>query len=496
VQTRTKITISLTAAGLILFGGYGLYLMRSERQDLLKAVEREVRLLGRSIQVSAENALRDRQPEDIRDILQTLERVDETTGVVVYDASGRVIAASGDLVLETIEPVVQKAMDEGAPNLRFEPPDGLDRVQLALPLIGDDESLLGGLVLVRPLDEVKRDLDATRRGIGLSVALFVLTSAVLGLLLGTVYISQPLARMAKAMRQVRGGDLTSALSIDRRDEVGALAQEFNVMVAELHEVRRRLEQETESRQRLQRSLQEVDKLVTIGQLSAGLAHEIGSPLQVLYGRARLLAARADDPAETRRIASILVAQTDRITRIVAKLLHLARRHPLRVAPVDVPAAVRTVLELLETEARRRGVTLTLQAAPELPALLGDADEIQQVVLNLVTNALNATPSGGEITIDVEARRSVCGNSLAPVPCIRMIVSDTGCGIAPETQAHLFDPFFTTRRAQGGTGLGLAVVKAIVTDRAGTIAVSSQPGHGTTFTINLPVNPAPVQANIA
>jgi signal transduction histidine kinase len=274
--------------------------------------------------------------------------------------------------------------------------------------------------------------------------------------------------------------------------MGAVAAEFNTMVAELRETRQRLDQEAESHHRLQHALQAADKLITIGQLSAGLAHEIGSPLQVLRGRARTLLTRAQDAAEVQRNAEILIAQTDRITRIVEQLLHFTRRRSAALSRNDVSPAVRNVVELMQHEAQRRGVSLTLQTPEHLPPLWVDTDEIQQIVLNLIANALAATPRGGEVIVHVEKSSLVPRNGSHEIPALRLTVTDTGRGITPEVHAHLFEPFFTTRAAEGGTGLGLAVVKALVIDHGGTITVESTPGMGSEFVVVLPVHSATLQ----
>jgi HAMP domain-containing protein len=244
-------------------------------------------LLGRSLQAAVENALRDRQLADIEETIKYLERIDPSITILIYDPTGRLIRAVQQS--QPPDPSSQNAL-ETAMHLRqavfaFHPPGNAKQAILALPLTDDSDALLGGLLLVRPLLEMQRAQRDLQYHIAVAVLLFVLTTTVLGLIAGAVYITRPLARMAEAMKEVRAGNLMSALPDTRKDEMGAVAAEFNVMVAELRDARRRLEEEAESRRRLQQALQEADKLITIGQMSAGLAHEIGSPLQVLRGRA-------------------------------------------------------------------------------------------------------------------------------------------------------------------------------------------------------------------
>jgi signal transduction histidine kinase len=344
----------------------------------------------------------------------------------------------------------------------------------AAPLTADSGEVIGAIVVARVIDDLRADLARTRwRLIAVVVALVAVTLAA-GVLLGTAYITRPLATVLDGISHVRAGDFRSAVPLAHRDEIGALVDEFNAMVAALADARQRIDHETEARLRLERGLQGIDKMVTIGQLSAGLAHEIGSPLQVLSARASALATRSADP-ETRRQAEILVEQTARITRIVDQLLSFGRRRPAVIAPRDLARPVRTVLELLDGEARRRGAALELAVDGGDHTIDADEDQLQQIVLNLVRNALAATPAGGRITVRIEAATEPAG--------VRLIVRDTGPGIPAELQDRLFEPFFTTRASEGGTGLGLAVVRAIVTEHGGTITARSD--RGAEFVVHFP-----------
>ncbi len=357
---------------------------------------------------------------------------------------------------------------------------------LGLPLANQDGSPAGGLVLIRSLDELRRDLIDTRRGIVLSVILLVLATTALQFFLGTVYVTRPLTVMAKAMRKLRSGDLTAGLASSRHDEVGALAGEFDSLVADLRSARERIAREVESRNSLERGLQQVDKLVTIGQLSAGLAHEIGSPLQIMNGRARALLTRPHSPEDVRKNAEILADQTDRIARIVEQLMRFSRRRAVNLSETDLRRPVEAVLDLVDFSARRLGVSLELHCEERMPPAVLDVDQIQQVILNLLKNALEATPAGGKITISIQQSVLEPRERGTRVPAARLVVEDSGCGMSPDVLDKLFEPFFTTRAAQGGTGLGLAVVKAIVLQHGGSVSAASTPGRGSRFTVDLPL----------
>lgn len=493
-RVSIKLSFVLTVGGFLIFGAYGVYELHTERNNLQREVEQETMLLGRSLQVGVENALRDRQVADIEETIKRLARIDPTITIMVYNPQSQLIAAvreNGPPSAFT-QPLREVAMTAREAEFAFYPAQQSTHAALALPLSDHNGTLLGGLLVVRPLTDMHRALHDLQQSILVTVFLFVLTTTILGLLAGRIYITRPLSRMAAAMKQVRAGNLQSILPVDRRDEMGAVAVEFNTMVTELREARWHLEQEAESRRRLQHALQEADKLITIGQLSAGLAHEIGSPLQVLRGRARSLLTRAHDTAEVQRNAEILITQTDRITRIVEQLLRFTRRRPATFTRSDVRPAISNVVELMQHEAQRRGVSLALQTPENLPQVWVDTDEMQQIVLNLIANALAATPRGGQVTVHVEESVLVPRNGNHTIPALRLAVTDTGRGIAPEVHERVFEPFFTTRAAEGGTGLGLAVVKALVTDHGGTITAISTPGLGSEFVVVLPVHSTALQ----
>ncbi len=482
LRLSQKLTLALSLNALVVFAALGAWQLRSEEDDLRIAAERDARLLGRSLQVAFENALRDRQGEDVIETLRELERSEPEVDLFVYDAGGRLIAASTGARPRTDE----RVRPPSAVRVTFIPESESHTLELAAPLNVASESQKSTLILSRPLDEMRRDLRATRTRVVFSVWSFVCAVAGLTMLLSRFWVAHPLEQMIDRMRRVRAGDLSSASISARSDEVGEALREFDVLVRELAEARHRLEAEIEHRRRLEDGMRRLDKLVTVGQLAAGLAHEIGSPLQVLAGRIRALQRNADRPDETRRIAGILLEQTERITRIVSRLSGVLRRAPLRFEPTDVAKATRTVIDLMEGEARRRGITLRLAATNDLPSISSDGDQIQQLVLNLVRNALEASEPGGTIDVMVSQVPPEFENARMQAG-VRISVEDHGRGMDQATVERACEAFFTTREHEGGTGLGLAVVKDIVDEHRGMLEVQSEPGVGTRVDVLLPLS---------
>ena len=221
------------------------------------------------------------------------------------------------------------------------------------------------------------------------------------------------------------------------------------------------------------------RLVTVGRLAAGVAHEIRNPLSSIKGFATYFRERYRDDEQDAQTASILIQEVDRLNRVVGQLLEFSRPVSILPRPVQPQRLIADIAKLVEAQTRAKGVAIAVRHRAGLPEVLLDADRLNQVLLNLFLNGIEAMEPGGVLTVQVEegadARR------------LEIQVSDTGAGIRPEDLAHIFEPYFTTR--PNGTGLGLAIAHNIIEAMGGEIAVQSAPGAGTTFTIKLPAPPA-------
>lgn len=494
MRISTKLVIGLSLVSTSILGTYGYWQYRQEEKDLRAAAERDFRVLSTAVVVAVENSVRDRQTADIREILDSLEVREPEIDVFVVDGEGRLtadsftsstpeqtaLAAADDLDLRRVATSV-----DAQPVVRFEGRRNSLRLVGVFPLWNDDRVKVGALAIVRPLEGLRSDLRWTF--ISTVASSLTLIAGITGVswLLIVRYVRRPLARLVVAMRAVRGGDLSASMPPLGADELGAMAVEFNAMIRQLAQARRQLLEAAESREALEGALQRADKLVTVGQLSAGLAHEIGSPLQILSGRARALAARTDLPPDVSRTARILDEQSDRITRIVEQLLSFARRKTTRVGEVDLGGPIAVIVDLLAGEARRRGVQLEFERPQTLPPVMADADQVQQVVMNLLNNALRATPSGGRVRVVLAASSFDTADGASEQPSVALRVEDSGPGIAAPLLERIFEPFFTTWSSAGGTGLGLSVVKSIVDEHGGTIHVSSEQDQGASFVVHFP-----------
>ena len=232
------------------------------------------------------------------------------------------------------------------------------------------------------------------------------------------------------------------------------------------------------RKRLEMRLRQAERLAELGTLASGMAHEIGTPMNVILGRAEYLLQRTTDEGMKKGLATI-VTQIERITKVMNQLLSFARRKPLEQRAVDLGEIVEDSLEMFEERIAHSRVTIEKTIESSLPPVLADRDQLIQVLINLVMNSLHAMPEGGRLglSLDRENRH------------VRLGVSDTGHGMPEEIRSKVFEPFFTTKDFGKGTGLGLTVVKGIIEEHGGTIAVESVVDKGTTFWIRLPLEEA-------
>ena len=232
------------------------------------------------------------------------------------------------------------------------------------------------------------------------------------------------------------------------------------------------------RKRMEEQLRRTERIAELGTLASGMAHEIGTPMNVILGRAEYLMQRTQEEPLKKGLQTI-ISQVERITRVMNQLLAFARRKPVERRALDLQKTVEDNLEIFEERLGRHRIIVERSFEESCPPVFADADQMSQVVINLVMNALHAMPDGGTLRVGVLPNDGM----------VRLTVADTGHGIPQDVVDKIFDPFFTTKEFGKGTGLGLTVVKGIIEEHQGTIAVESDSGKGTTFTIHLPVHQA-------
>lgn len=475
MRITTRMTLTLTLLALVVLGGYGWYVARRAEAELEDTVARKTRLVAEALVAGIEADLREGRWAQVQD---TLARIDHGEIVVrIADGEGELRAESplAPPLDDDEHATIVAALAGLETFMVLREDDGSLLAHYALPLTDATEHRIGAVFVGQRLRGLRDAIADFRRDAALSVAAFVLAAAAAATWTGRVYLAEPIARLVAGMRRVRAGELARLGAREQTTEIRELGHEFDAMVVQLAATRRDLVAAEAGRVELERRLRRADKLISIGQLAAGIAHEIGSPLQVLVGRARAIATRDYELADVRRHALIIADQGERIAAIVTRLLDYARRHPERPVATDPGAAAATVVDLLTAEAERREVALVCEVEAGVAQVMSPPGALEQIVLNLTLNALEATEAGGTVRVSVLDRAAG----------VEIAVTDDGRGIPVEDHERVFDAFFTTRAAEGGTGLGLAVVRSLVDELAGRISLVSQPGSGSELRVWLP-----------
>jgi len=296
-------------------------------------------------------------------------------------------------------------------------------------------------------------------------------------------VLRPIRKLDDATRRLADGDLTTRVDGSRADEIGGLGRSFNTMVEHLRDSRREIEEWNRTLERrvdeAREKLVHAEKMASLGRMAGGVAHEFNNMLGGILGIAEE-ATRDESLAEVRESLEVIARTAARAEVVTGNLLRFARPGPAREPePVDLAGVIADATALVAADAERHGVTVESDVAPDLPdpALRGRPEEIHQVVLNLLMNAVQATPDGGPLRVSARAD----GDD------VLVEVVDRGVGIAEKDRARIFEPFYTARPGteEPGTGLGLAVAYSIVDRHGGRIDVESEVGEGTTVTIRLP-----------
>jgi len=306
----------------------------------------------------------------------------------------------------------------------------------------------------------------------LALSLTLLGGAALLSIYWSHRLTRPIEELSKATRMVAQGRFEIEVKSDSGDEIGALAGSFNRMATELHSREQALKD-------LYGQLVQSEKMAAFGSLGAGIAHEVKNPLAGILGITQLSLRGVDGGHPLQKNLLIIEKETKRCKTIIENLLKFARQEKVEFEAVDIPQVVADAVAIVDHQLGIHNIRVEQQLEAGLPGCLGNANQLQQVLMNLMINAQQAMAgSSSSGTLRISARQGESG-------AVELRVSDTGPGIAQEIQEKIFDPFFTTKPAGQGTGLGLSVTYGIVKEHGGEIRLESGLGVGTTFIITLP-----------
>ncbi len=335
------------------------------------------------------------------------------------------------------------------------------------PLFGSDRKIQGILFLGVPRRYSFPSIVSGWQFFGIIVGLGIFMAAALGYTIAR-RISKTINLFAGVARSVAEGKLDQEIRVRGKDEIGDLASAFNLMIGRLRQMRK-----------LEEELRRKDRLAALGELSAGVAHEIRNPLGIIKNSAQVLQDKLKNKdAKSKELTDFIIEEANRLNKVVTNFLDFARPQRPSLEVREIPPLIEKSLERLESQTPGTNIKVVKRYEQGLPPAPVDDELLSQVFLNLITNAFQAMPEGGTLTITAQAEKT---ENRKP-KTIKISFSDTGCGIPETGLPKVFNPFFSIR--QGGTGLGLSIVHKIVESHGGEISVESQVGKGTVFTLRL------------
>lgn len=346
----------------------------------------------------------------------------------------------------------------------------------------------GALEISESLSKLKNYIHETvERSIILGALMAMLGFTMLWVL-GVKLVGKPLNQLMEMTRKVGDGDFSSRVIIQGSHELSSLADSMNQMCEQLSQAWKAVHKESEARIAALEQLRHAERLTTLGRLSSGIAHELGTPLNVVSGRAKLILTGELSREETMQCSEIIRAQSERMTQLIRELLDFARRRAPKKSPVDLKNLAGQVMEMLSSTAEKQFVTLNILKDSDIPLVSVDQFQIQQVIINLIMNGIQAMPDGGNLEIGLSKE---CSHPPEPGNSdehnyVSLYIKDEGKGILKDNINHIFEPFFTTKDIGKGTGLGLSIAYGIVQEHGGWINVESKVGKGSCFTIFLPL----------
>jgi len=500
-----KLMLSITVIVIIVAAVSGLVNIKTEEQQLLHTMVLGADQLTKAITSAIWHAMLDDHREAAYQVMQTIAQKQGIDRIRMFNRAGQAMFSTN---LEDHQHQIP------GPDLSrhvsiFQAGDRR-RLDMVTPIYNEPScaqtachahpagvKVLGVLDLQLNLDTVDREVANMKLRVLLVTGVEISLISLFIIYFTRRFLARPIGKLIEGTKAVSQMELDQPLDIgDSSEELDELARSFDVMrdrlrtaLGEINQFTQNLETKVEERTRqlqaAQKKLLHTDRLASLGQLSASVAHEINNPISGVLNLSMLLQRMLKEDGippnrieEFRRYLSQVTGETARVGRIVSDLLAFSRRSKPQRSPADLTRIVRTTLSLVQHKMKLSNVAVDAALAESLPAVSCDSSQIQQVVLNLLLNAAEATQSKTDRRVSVTTARAEEGVSLT--------VSDNGEGISPENLTKIFDPFFTTKAEGKGVGLGLAVSYGIVHAHGGEIEVKSTVGQGTTFTVTLPL----------
>jgi signal transduction histidine kinase len=492
---KVKFVAALVLLVSVVIGLSTWWTLSVHEAHMLRATEDKVRAITEAIDRGIHVAMREGRSEQVQRILEDMGRDPDIDKIIIFDTRGKILRASQpELVGRTLDRRrLSRYLDQPDSTVEGLREDGR-LVQSVVRKIrnspecfachGSQGAVNGILHVDMSFRQTQEQIAEMERSATWTMLLTAVVLAAGGAVLMVRLVERPVAGLVRAMARVERGDLETRADLKTRDELGHLADSFNTMVEKLKAARGEIE--VYHRQRLDRA----ERLATLGEIAASLAHEIKNPLAGIAGAVQVMADDLPEADPRKEIMHEILTQVHRLDRTAQDLLAFARPGKPDVEPCDIHQVLDRVLILLAENPEAKQMRVVRAYQRDIPSLRADGKQLRQVFLNLILNAVQAMPAGGQITLQT-ALRNGSGpggeESTAHPPMVEVAVTDTGPGIPSHALQDIFTPFVTTKRR--GTGLGLSVSRRIVEDHGGRIVAESPAGQGATFRVFLPLEPS-------
>ena len=418
----------------------------------------------------------------------------ELEDLIVVDTSFTILAHKKKKMVypKSTDPDLRQAINSGDTVKMFVSSNGREYLFISAPLYQGNE-IMGALKIVLSLTDVEECMASFQRIIVLFTISTAFVFVIMGSFLLTRYLVKPLERLIKATEDITEGYFPQSIEPTGRNEIGTLSASLSRMSDTLRDDRKKIEHYIqsleESNRQLKKAQDEVlrsEKLASVGKLAAGVAHEIGNPVGIILGYIEILRQNVNRQEENVDALKRIENEIMKIDEIIRELLSFSHPSKANLHPIQVNPLIEEAASLITHHKAFNAIELELNLQENIPSIVADEQQFQQVMINLFINAMDAMPDGGKLIVTTEQQADVRNlSNTSPQPSgIKIKVEDTGTGIERKHLNSIFDPFYTTKNPGKGTGLGLSVCLRIIESFSGSISVESLPGEGTAFTIML------------
>ncbi|MCF6187162.1 MAG: ATP-binding protein [Desulfobulbaceae bacterium] len=487
MKISTRLFLYISTLLILTSIGFGYLSVRDERLHLMESTKMTARTLARTLAATFKYYHMEDQHQRLGELIHAVLPHDdhvENLLLNIYDRRGQRINLTFEHGADK-----QVLRQDGGPGTllqgrreRIIKNGAHEYFSVASPIVDSGGEFQGTVEVLLSLDSVNATLAALMRKF---IAFILFTSLLLGILIYLVSrwnITYPISRLKEASEKLGRGDLGLRIEKSGVKELDDLIEEFNRMALNLERQNSKREALFKEKINLERGLRHQDKLASIGRLASGLAHEIGTPLNVISGRAEHLVQKlAADHPDVKNL-NIIIRQADRIAATVQQMLAFSRKPSARFKTVSPAKIIDDAFSLCRLKQRADYPKIELESQLSVRNLMADEDGLRQLFVNLMLNSFHAMPSGGTIRITSQEIHTAAGD-------VRIIYEDTGPGIPADITDRIFDPFFTTKEVGEGTGLGLFMVANIVQEHQGRIHLDEEVEVGVRFIIELPGRPA-------